>query len=260
MKLTKKLTTIIILFGIITIVIFIYWLLKIISLRYRQEIEYIESQPEINKIHHVEKEKVTKIRINKSNEAECVEMSPDGIVRIYKVCGEVLDNAVRQEDVRYISRLFKQVSETDFQYLVNFEICSGYMLYIYQGSSVKKVCLDMNNGFSTEIGGATNESYNRVIVNIINDIIQTIDLIYDTIPSPTSQTTPVLSLTPTNEPSPTQTDPYSSPTPIFDISPTPTPVGYERPPFSCDFVSQSGNKRPYMISEVVCSSEPTPMP
>src|SRR3989344_9094467 len=57
------------------------------------------------------KKVVSRITVKKSGESGCIEMTPDGIVRVYENCEGELESAYRLVDPKNILKLFKLVSE-----------------------------------------------------------------------------------------------------------------------------------------------------
>lgn len=202
---------------------------------------------------HNVREKIRKIKFQKGDAEGCIEVTPDGAVRIYKTCGqEELTDAYRETDTRNILRLFKQASETDFSEIKTADSCGTYLLTITTESSTKTFCLSdigSGNGSNGQSGGEE---------QVISDIIGTIDTIISDIPVPTPtviqpSTSPTDYIFPDISPTiiPSQTDyPW--------ITPEITPTGEPDKPFTCDFYDALGSKKPYRVSSVVCSTVPQP--
>jgi hypothetical protein len=55
--------------------------------------------------------RVRKIIVKKNNTGECVEVTPDGVVRIFATCDEGLTDTFRSTDTRAVQKLFTFVSE-----------------------------------------------------------------------------------------------------------------------------------------------------
>jgi hypothetical protein len=201
---------------------------------------------------HVEREKITKIRLRKGDDTGCIELTPDGAVRIYKDCGkEELQDAYRENDTRNILRLFKQMSELDYAKIKEADVCNTYLLTITAGSTTRTVCIsDIESGSGSGSGGGGSGG------QTVTDITQTIGTIISDIPEPTPtgilpQISPTDYLLPGISPTviPTQSDfPW--------ITPEPTPTEGPVKPFTCDFYDYPGTKKPYRVSSVVCSTVP----
>jgi len=192
-----------------------------------------------------DKKKIRKIRISKDNRGGCMEVSPDGAVRIYDVCGETLTDAVRLTETKNILKLFKLVSETKLEEFTNKPEGTYVIIIVETDTGTETYYLPQDTGPGGGSGGGA-----------IGDIIDTIDDIEEDIPDPTP--------TPTLIPSPTDIiTGGESPTPASGVSPTnilyPTPTQAQTlVPFTCDFTGTSGTKKPYNVSNYICSTEPTP--
>src|SRR3989344_8837826 len=58
------------------------------------------------------KKNIKKITVQKEGSTDCMEVTPDGIVKIYTTCGQNLDSANRLTDTKNILKLFKLISES----------------------------------------------------------------------------------------------------------------------------------------------------
>jgi hypothetical protein len=219
---------------------------------YKKGLADISNQNPPKQITHIVKDRLKKITIKKQGEEDCIEVNSDGVVRIYSVCGKELQDARRLTDLRYVDRLFKTASETDLTAKGETEICIGYEMTVETDSGQINTCLPPGGGSGGNSGGGGNGNGGG-----IGDIIDIIEKIKEDIPP--------LTPTPTEaQHSPTPTlPPGVTPTPTIPggtITPTPTPVGYVPVPFSCDFTNKKDKKNPFYISNIICSSEPTPYP
>lgn len=185
------------------------------------------------------KKQVKRITFQKSGENTCIEVTPDGVERIYNECGGTLSEARRPDDLRNIQLLFQALSLQDESLYTN--TCKSEC-YI--------VTIDTDEGTQTlyiPVGGSgTGGSIGNLIEEIKNQSAAS--------PTPVPGNAVV-------SPSPGVS---SSPAPTFypGISPQPssTPVtSEEKGTFTCDF-SEGGTNKPYRVSGVVCSTEPTPVP
>lgn len=171
----------------------------------------------------------------------CIEVTPDGAVRVYKECGTELDNAYRPQDPKYILELFQKVRTLN---------TSKYSTVPSEGTYITLV-VETDQGTETiYIPGSGSGGSPE-------DIIKTIDNIIEEIPPPTPTPTIVPSatpsLTPSASPSPTQPGSTWTPTPTT----TGAPSGPPGDPFTCVF-EEDGTNKPYRVSNVVCSTEPIP--
>ncbi len=182
------------------------------------------------------KKEVRRITIKASDEAGCIEVTPDGIVRVYAQCGGALQSAIRLTDTKSLLQLFRLVSEND---LTKLKKGKGkvYQLTIETDSGTQTI---------TIVGGGDGTPIIQTIETIINNLPTTS-------PSPAaSGITPSPTIIP-GVPTPTPGtggDASSDPSPSPDAAVTPNP-------FTCNF-SESGGTKPVRVSNVVCTSEPLP--
>lgn len=195
-----------------------------------------------------EKRTIRKITIDKEDNTGCIEVTPDGVIRVFAICDGEATNAARPQDYRAIQELFKTVSETNFvQYGQKRKNSIKVIIETDQGTQTVYLPLDILNG--NQQGTAAQ----------IQQIITIIDTIIKEITQPTPTTTIVPSPSPslppgvTATPSPLNSSGIPTATPLL----TPTPTGPPKDPFTCIFQDSSGTK-PYRVSGVVCSSEPQP--
>lgn len=203
---------------------------------YRGRILSLE-QPPPQEQELIKKASIRKITIKKRGETSCMEVTPDGVVRIYETCGGDLSDASRLTDPRNILKLFRIVSEADLEAYRN----SGEVLY--------ELVIETDQGTHTiyVAGGGGGE-----------EIIDTIDQIGGDIPNPSP------SVFSSGSPLPPGGTPEPSPS-VIPGGPSPTPGSSSPPtggdnPFLCDFSDSGGQGKPYRVSNVVCSNEPSPAP
>jgi len=184
----------------------------------------------------IKKKKVRKITIRRNGELGCMEVTPDGIVRIYKECGGELDTANRPVNPKQILKLFQLVARQKFdRSKPEGEV---YELIIETDEGTEIVYISVDDGSED-----------------IQEIIETIEDIEEDLPDITP--TPLATT-----PSPSATLPSgSTPWPTSSpggSSPSPSPGnGSADTPFTCDFVEQGENK-PFNVSNIICSEEPQP--
>jgi hypothetical protein len=239
---------------IVLLVVIVFVALKIGS-AYRSGINKLSDQPSPGNVTHTTKEKIRKLTLKNGNNKGCIEITPDGIVKVYEICGEKLSDSNRLSDTKNIIRLFKIVDETEFSASSStneaVNNCINYVLTIQTDNGEKNICLENEQGGSSN--GTTNGGGNN---GIVGDIIKTIeDIINDIPPTPTVTDNPYQP-TPTAEAT-TTIEPTESIQPGEFTTPTPTVVVQK--PFTCDYVVDStGKKRPFNVSNILCSSEPAP--
>lgn len=188
----------------------------------------------------VKRKQVNRITLKKGGENSCIEITPDGVVRIFKECGGNLSEARRLEDTRNLQLLFQALSLQDESL---FTTCDGlcYEVTIETDEGTQTLYIPVGGG-GTGTGGS--------IGDLIEDIEEQV----------------------TASPSPTPGAPLPSPTPGVTPLPSPTPGGSSSPlpsgggtggesegSFYCDF-SETDPKKPYRVSGVVCTTEPSPVP
>jgi hypothetical protein len=205
------------------------------------------------------KAKITKIKIHKMDDLGCIDVSPDGAVRVYATCDKILTDASRVSDATNILRLFKQISELDLTNIKSTDVCDTYTITVETNESQKNICLtDIANQLNQTPGmGGNGNTSGGTGTQIIDQIIETIENIkQEIIPTPTLISSPTPQFeggTPVvNEPSPTGDSIQN------DILETPTPTVKPLVPFICGFSGSSGSNKPYNISNIICSNEPTP--
>lgn len=217
----------------------------------------------------LKKGKVRKITIRKQDQAGCMEVSPNGTVRLFVTCGGEVTSGKRIENTASIVKLMNIISSGDLAKLPTQGTGPFIDLIIDTdlGTQTVRVYTNGNSGGSGGgvFGGGTSGGNGGsgsgsggdgdIDWGIIDDIIKIVDDIIEQSTPPTPTPTPE-NPSPTVGPgTPTQTvtptiDPLASPTPTIDP---------KKIPFSCGFDS-NGKVRPYNISGIVCSTVPTPLP
>jgi hypothetical protein len=203
---------------------------------------FTKEQPP-DEISLVKKKQLKKITIRRGDEAGCMEVTPDGAVRIYSTCGTDLERAHRPTDPKNVLKLFKLVSERDIA-TVGDTTAPGtlYVLTIESDEGIETVYIVVLED--------TPQS--------IQDIIEIIEEIEADVPFPS--VTPLGSTPAPTSPASSTGTPVPSVTLIPTAGPTPTPTGPAVDlGFLCDFFETTGPK-PYNISNFVCSTGPTPYP
>ncbi len=206
---------------------------------YKRKLSDIVGQPQISELTSIEVKKIKKVTFQKRNTSSCIEVIPDGIVRIYTVCGEELDSAYRLDQNRNINKLFKTLQEKDFK-----------SKRFSDTDEVYQVTLETETGteiFYIVIGS---DDEGEELLEIIEDIQEDIPR-----PSPSWK-------------GPSTSGDGSSPFPSTapsvgqnpSASPSPTPTSGPVLTFTCEFTESGGSKRPYNVSNVICTSEPSPAP
>jgi hypothetical protein len=190
----------------------------------------------------VKRKNVRKVTVLTSD-AGCMEVTPDGVVRMFKTCGTDLSGAARLTNTRDIQRLFRLTTENDLSMYQSKPSGAYTTIIIHSDDGDQTVYIPHGGQGPTPPAG---------------EIIIIIDQIGGDIPS--------LKPRPTSGPTPTNLPPgvTQTPTPtaeiVFGDTPTPTPsITLTEQPFSCDFSADSKN-RPVTVSNTLCSSAPTPGP
>lgn len=186
------------------------------------------------------KKNVKKITLSRPGDTGCIELTPDGAVRIYSTCGATIIDAKRLVNISNLYRLFDKV--TDLSASDNQTKGTGtvYEIRVETDTGTEVYYVTLENS-SSDTSGLT-----ILVGQVLGDV-----------PTPSPQ---LPAITPTTAVSPTSTrtpTPGSSPTPV---SPTPTPLAPTGQPFSCDFSDSDSQGNPYRISNTVCTSGPTPGP
>lgn len=182
------------------------------------------------------KKTVRKITIKRLGEEGCLEVTPEGVVRVYNICGEELKGAARLQDPKNIIKLFKIANESDLTKYTSEGEGEIYELTIETDTGTQVITIVVNNNSP----------------GYVTDLIQTIVAIGGDLPSFYPTPSPVV-----NNPIPSAVV-FVSPTPASSsiFYPSPTAIGGvpQEEYFTCDFGESS--TKPYRISNVVCTSEP----
>jgi hypothetical protein len=227
---------------------------------YQNGISQLTDQKAPTNATHTVKLKINKITVKNAGDKGCVEVTPDGIVRTYDVCGSQLSGANRMMDASNINRLFKLAGETDFTKAQETAVsdCAGYVMTIETEAGKKSICMGNqksgsgsgNSGSNTGSGGNGGSGGNNPIGEIVDTIIKIIE---DIPPTPTithmpGTPAPTIEITGTPQP----TIPF-----LPEDLPTPTPTPILLKPFTCGYtVDANGKKRPYNVSNIICSDLP----
>ena len=190
------------------------------------------------------KKEVKKITIKKNGKAGCMEVTPNGIVRVYSECGGNLESASRLPDAKNILKLFRLVTENDLSKYNRLGDGEVYELTIETSEGSEKVYV---------VSGGNNPSP-------IGEIIQTIQNIQGDLPAatPSAASTSTPTSPPGSSPFPT---PQSSSDGVYPAASPESGTGGSNPqPFVCGFSDSGSGTKPYRISNIVCSDEPSPAP
>lgn len=212
-----------------------------IGKEYRRGISDISGEPQPKKLTIFRRDEVRKIIVKKGAGDGCMEITPDGVVRLFSTCGVTLVDASRLSDSKNILKLFKIITEED---LTTYQQKTDGLVY--------EITIETDSGSKTiyvALGGGS-DGIGQTIIGTIDDITEDIP---QASPSQGSTPTPTQSLFNTSTPTPTGT--------IFVPTPTPTTqVGGAQTSFTCGFTESGGTKKPFNISNIVCSTEPSPVP
>jgi hypothetical protein len=246
--------------GVFVVIIFaiIYVLIRIGG-AYRSGLDTFSLDEQISDVTHTEREKINKITIKTPMASGCMEVTPDGIIRVFSVCEKELSEARRVTDTKYILQLYKKIAETDLSKIQTETTapCEGYSIIVETDTEKKTVCLQDSSGNNSSSGGNTNNGDDTQESIIIDEIIKIIDQVIDNIPpTPTTTPNPII-VTTTLAPGMSAT-PTTAVIPSWGVTPVPTSAVSR--PFMCDYIDSQGKKRPYTISNIICSSEPSPAP
>ncbi len=209
---------------------------------YQKNIRTVSDEPEPKSLTIFRRDTIKKVTIRKSGDQGCMELTPDGAVRVYTVCGKRLKQAVRLSDSKYITKLFKLVTEEDLSFYQQKKDDSIYEVTLETDTGIKTLYLVLDVG---------SDSVAQVIIQTIISISQDMPK-----PSPESGQTPF----------PTESENIQqgtlTPTAILDIGfPTPGPTGtVNAQSFTCGFTEGGNIKKPFNISNIICSTEPSPAP
>jgi hypothetical protein len=210
------------------------------GLAYKGGLENLsDSSQNKNEFELSKKKPVKKITFKNQDDGGCIEVTPEGIVRVYIDCNKELGSAARLNDPSNILKLIKLVSETDWEKYKK-KISGGYY----------EIDIETESGITTiylpDGGSGNTDEIEKIIDDIKKDI-------------------PNESPLPTNIPA--SLSPYVSSWPsilpsgetIF-MSPGPSPSGIIINPFICPFAESGGKKKPVNVSNIICSNDPSPAP
>ena len=206
---------------------------------YRQSLRNVGGPQSTQEVTLKKKKQIRKITVQKSNDTSCIEVTPDGVVRVFAVCGGDLTQASRPTNLQNIFKLFKLVSEQDLA------------KYKQSGNHVYQITVETDTGSETyylasDGGGGS-------------AIIDTITKIGGDIPPSGSPSPTPPSVSPNPGSSPTASaSPLAGSSPEASVSPGTGGGGGN--PFACDFSEGGGGGKPYRVSNIVCTSEPSPVP
>ncbi len=222
-------------FVLVLILLGVVIMVMRLGIAYKGGLASFTNEKGIEEINSVKKKKILSIIIKKDGESECMKVTPDGVVRIYKTCSDDLESAARLQDPKNILKLFRVLSDSDLEKLRERGSGDFYEITIQtdEGTEIIYVTDDDDDG----------------IVPIIEDI-------KGDLPSPTPAPSTQASPSPLASPSP-----VPSPSPGFSPLPSATPQASasSQATFSCEF-DENGNKRPLNVSNIICSTEPSPAP
>lgn len=235
----------------LTVIMTVFVILYLVGRTYQTRIASVSEQKQPQPMEHTVREEITKITV-KNTSNDCIEFTRDGAARTLVDCGEEIASAQRLTDTRSLNRMFKIIAETNFTAVPSYQSdqeCDGYIITIYTISGFNTVCL------SPYPDNQGNQTYNQ-FTQVIDDIVDIIDDVIAQL-----EPTPTILM-----PTPTGTIPtvhyLSTPTPTLPVgigTPTPTVTGTPISAFICDY-TEGSTKKPYSISNIICSSGPTPGP
>jgi hypothetical protein len=234
----KSLAIIIGLFAVAVVFLLAVILLKSIGSRYSSGLSAllpntVDAPPELQ-----DKRRLRKITIEQ--EDGCIEVSSEGVVRQYTECGGTLVDTNRLFDPKRIIELFEYTSRLDPEKYKTPPLSVPYIRLVVESDTGTQVLY-------VPVGSGP------------DSISDTVKLIIGDLPQPTQTPAATLIPTPTlpgTTPLPTL---QPSPTIPFGLTPTPTFVPQNTPrPFTCGYTVDGSDKRPYNVTNVICSTQPTP--
>lgn len=209
--------------------------------RYRERLSTYEAPRIQNTVNKEQTSQVLKMTFKRDGQKGCYEITPDGQVRIFNDCDKNPDDVFRSYNNKMINNLFDLISSGK---LSTQKINGGIELVVYTTKGTFVYYLPSNNS-----GDNSSNDIVKEIIDIVEDIINEAP---ENTPSPTSHSFE-------NSPNPT-----FIPTPGvsgYEFSPTPSIIQPESQgqtvPFECAFEDTSGDRKPYRVSNIVCSTEPT---
>lgn len=218
----------------LTVLITIYIIIQVGG-AYKGGLSNFSNQQKPQELTLKKKKDIKRIIVRKHGEVSCMEVTPDGVIRQYNVCGGELTGAQRLNDSKNIVGLFKLVSESD---LATLKRTGGeyYELTIETDTGTQIVYVSAGSGS----GG---------------DIVQTIELVQGDVsgasPTPSDVSVPSNSISIISSPSPGDMI-------IVNPSPTPEPSAAIQQSFECDFIKDE-TKKPWNVSNFICSTQPSPL-
>ena len=221
------------------IIIFLLILILGVGKAYRLGLSRFSPEQAPGEVSLKKKKEIKKISISRGGESGCMEITPDGIVRIYSTCGENLTSADRLTDLKFIQNLFRLINEQDL---------SKYTKKL-TGEDVIEITVNTDTG---------TEHYYLIIGDPgTQGIIDTIENIKGDLPG--ASPSPQASIGASGYIPPSPPPPGSS---QYYIIPSATPGSTSLPitPFTCDFIVAPGMKKPFNISNIICSTQPSPVP
>lgn len=221
---------------LVGIVALIVLLLTRIGSGYQKSISSVEQIKSTAPVNYRTVKNVRKVTVHNQKGNGCMEITPDGIVRKYSVCGEKLETADRLRDPKNIIKLFRKISERDWAVITP-----------PVSANIMKLTFENEDGTKGDYYVIIDDPDDTDITDVIDDITEDIPpQASSPTPSPVPSNPPIPGVT--NSPSPTQYIPPWVPTP------TTQPIGDQ--PFLCGY-TQDG--KPTNISNTMCSTLPTPM-
>lgn len=205
---------------------------------YRRTLSNFVEEPKISELTTTEVKKIKKVTFQKRNTSGCIEVTPDGIVRVYSVCGEELESADRLDEKKNINKLFQLLREKDFK-----------SQKLSADDEVYEITVETETGteiFYVVVGGGGNEE----------ELLETLDDILEDIPIPSA--TPIQGQ-PSFSPFAPSNSPQTSNGQIIYPSPSASPSGYVET-FTCEFSETRTKKKPVNVSNIICTSDPSPAP
>lgn len=222
---------------LITVILVIAVILVLFGRAYQSKLNTLQSDKP-NNIETVKTKKTKKITIRRPDNTGCISITPDGIVEVYEVCNEDPNQIFRSTSTRSLDRLFRLISESKF---TRVKTEGSYEITVHTDDGDITVYIPIGN----------NPDLTGDIDDLIDDIIAG---------GPEPSQTPTIPVYITSTPTlPPGVTPTVTPTPIFIpyLSPTPNQTETDTM-FTCDFENINSDKKPYRVSNVVCTSEPAP--
>jgi hypothetical protein len=231
----------IIIVGLIFLVIIIITIFLIIQFGkvYKGGLESISTNNQ-NEIQMTKKKPIKKIILKNVNDTGCVEVTSEGIVRVYDECDKDLKQAARLTDSKNILKLIKLVSETDWEKYIHKGLGNFYEIVIETENGIQTIYIpiDDSNG-------------------VVDEIIKTVDEVKNDIPGQS----PIPSINLSSILPNVSSDPIVLPSGWEEFgSPQPSSDTIVQQPFVCPFIEQGGKKKPVNVSNIICSADPSQAP